>query len=180
MRRRFSVITHWGVYLGLAGYWLILNTVPWEVLYQLPGFPGTVTMMESAFPSIAGLPDEVRFGGLLHSKAQLTVIHITGTIAICLVAVEAREFDRARPIPLTSYILGSLCWLALAVFLLWFLTVWDGSASDKRPYSAIGHDSEVKMTAVYIFYWWMICGCVAFAKSIFLTGLRRMRSVDRA
>ncbi len=73
----YGYIKFW---LLVSAYWVLVNVLPWDYIYHLPGYPSFVAFMAKIMPLIEGLQSELRYGGLEYSKAQLSFIAFCGIV----------------------------------------------------------------------------------------------------
>jgi hypothetical protein len=159
--QQFSPIASPRLYVVLAGYWLLLNILPWDRFYEFSLYQKFVETMEHVVRSIALLPDGVRHGGLEYSKAQLSFLHFCGLCLVVYVSFATRRLRFSRGGGVGQLLMGLFCASLLGAFFLLFMLMWPGTFNN--DYADAHHDSELRMTALYVFWWLITSGMFAFA-----------------
>jgi len=166
----FSPVLCWQYLVALVAVWGLLNIVPWDVVYGWDWYRDFVRLMEKAIASISLMPEQAQHRGMAYSRAQLSAIHFLGFANVVLCFAFTREAMFLPGTKSSRMLVGGLACATVGMTGLVFLIAWP--AEFRGSLSDLYHDTEARMTAFYVVYWYGTAGFISMAKACFLRLLR--------
>lgn len=152
------------ILLSMLLVWILINIAPWQVISKWELYQHYTDFVASLIPSIDLLPDAARFGGVEYSRAQLAATHTIGFIFLILIILTTKTIPLKKNLNSKNHLAHIYLIVILflfGAFLVWLLLYWKGTFL--KGLRSGWHDSEMRMTAFYLFWWFIIATSFAIS-----------------